>query len=106
MSDNEEAKEPEAEASEDEGGEELETIEIVTGGIDDEGNVVIDDLVAEVDREGHIVATDETVIIERADGEVLVDETFSVAGADGELHVIEENVTVLEPEEEDEEATA
>jgi hypothetical protein len=79
-----------------EGEDELETIEVVTEATDEDGDVVVDDLIVEVDGEGHIVATDETTIIRTTRGDVLVDETFSVAGDDGTLHVVDEDMTVLE----------
>ncbi|MFI5040259.1 MAG: hypothetical protein ACHQNA_00175 [Acidimicrobiales bacterium] len=81
-----------------EDGADLQVTEIVTSTVDEDGNVVVDDLITAVDAEGHVVATDETVAIETPDGDIVVDETFSVAGEDGELHAIEEDVTVLEAE--------
>jgi hypothetical protein len=82
------------EPSEDE--DELETIEVVTEATDEDGDVVVDDLIVEVDGGGHVVATDETTIVRTREGDVLVDETFSVAGDDGTLHVVEEDMTVVE----------
>jgi hypothetical protein len=79
-----------------EGEDEPGVIEVVTETIDEEGDVILDDIVAEVDSKGHIVATDETTLIQTAEGDVLVDETFSVAGEDGELHVVSEDLTVVE----------
>jgi hypothetical protein len=79
-----------------ESGEELESVEVITGGVDSDGNVIIDDLIAEVDSHGHIVATDEKITIETPQGDVIVDETFSVIGDDGELHAIDEELTVTE----------
>jgi hypothetical protein len=84
----------------------LETIEIVTTEVDDDGTVMVDDLVAEVDSEGHVVATDELVEIDLPDGTVIVDETFSVADESGELVVVDEETTVLTPEEESPEASS
>ncbi len=52
--------------------EEIEVIEVVTGGVDDEGSMVVDDLVAVVDGEGNVLATDETVTVETPDGDVRV----------------------------------
>ena len=77
--------------------DEIDVIEVVTEADDDEGNVVIDDMVAIVDGDGNVLATDETIAIATADGDVVVDETISVRGDDGERHAIEEDVTVLEP---------
>ena len=79
-----------------EGEDEPEVIEVVTEGVDQEGNVIVDDLVAEVDSEGHILATDETTLIQTAEGDVVVDDTFSVAGEDWTLHVVSEDLTVVE----------
>jgi hypothetical protein len=73
-----------------------EVIEVVTESVDEHGDVIVDDLVAEVDSEGHIVATDETTLLRTAEGDVVVDETFSVAGDDGTLHAVSEDLTVLE----------
>ena len=71
-------------------------VEVVSGGVDRDGNVVVDELVAEVDSEGRVVATNETIVVETPEGDVVVDETFSVADDEGELQPIEEDVTVLE----------
>ncbi len=79
-----------------EGDDAPQTIEVVTESLDEEGDVIVDDLVAEIDSEGHVTAIDETTVIETADGHVVVDETFSVAGEDGTLHAVSEDVTVLE----------
>jgi hypothetical protein len=79
-------------------GDDIEVVEVVTGGVDEQGDVVVDDLVAAVDSEGNIIATDETIAFETPDGNVLIDETISVRGDDGELHAIEEDITVVEPE--------
>jgi len=75
----------------------LETVEIIRGEVEDDGTVVIDDLVLEVDPEGNIVASDERIEIDMPDGTVIVDETFSVAGPDGELEEIEEDTTIYTP---------
>jgi hypothetical protein len=73
-----------------------EVIEVVTESVDDQGDVIVDDVIAEVDSEGHVIATDETTLIQMADGEVVVDETVSVSGEDGTLHVVAEQVSVVE----------
>ena len=91
MSDAEEAKEH---AERDEGDHEF--VEVVSGRVHKDGNVVVDDVVAEVDNEGHVVATDETIVVETPEGDIVVDETFSVAGQEGDLHAIQKDVTVLE----------
>jgi hypothetical protein len=87
----------------------LESVEIITAEVEEDGTVVVDDLVAEVDAQGNIVATDELVEIDLPDGTVILDETFSVADESGELVLIEEDTTVFTPEDEAEvgaEATA
>jgi hypothetical protein len=76
--------------------DDIEVVEIVTGGVDEQGDVIVDDLVAAVDADGNVIATDETIAVETADGDVLIDETISVLGEDGELHPIEEDVAVVE----------
>ena len=81
------------------GEDSLEVVEVETQGVDDEGNLVIDDLVVAVDREGKIVATDETVAVITSEGDAVVDEKLSVAGEDGKLHTIEEDISVLEDDE-------
>jgi hypothetical protein len=73
-----------------------EFVDVVSGRVDENGNVVVDEVVAELDSEGHVVATDETIVVKTPDGDIVVDETFSVADDEGELHAIEEDVTVLE----------
>jgi VCBS repeat-containing protein len=72
-----------------------EVIEVVTESVNEHGDVIVDDLVAEVDNEGHVVATDETTVLQTTEGDVVVDETFSVAGEDGTLHAVTEDITVL-----------
>jgi hypothetical protein len=74
--------------------DEFELVEVETGDIDQEGNLVVDDIVAVVGG-GYIIAVDETVTTLTPDGDVRIDETLSVVGDDGELHAIEEDVTVL-----------
>jgi hypothetical protein len=83
-----------ADAEREEGDDQF--VEVVSRGVDRDGNVVVDDVVAEIDSEGHVVATDETLVVETPEGDIVVDETFSVADAEGELHAIQEDVTVLE----------
>ena len=78
----------------------LEVVEIETEGVDEEGNLVNDNLVAAVDSDGNIVATDETVAVVTPDGDVIVDETLSIVGDDGELHAIEEDTSVMEADDE------
>jgi len=65
-------------------------VEFETVGTDDDGDIVIDDVVVATDSEGHIIAVDETVAVVNAHGDVVMDETVSVVGDDGELHVLEE----------------
>jgi len=74
---------------------EIDVVEIETEHVDEDGNVVVDDVVAVLDSDGNIVATDETIAELTADGDVVIDEKFSVVGEDGELHAVEEVVTVL-----------
>ena len=76
-------------------GDEIEIVEVVTGAEDEDGNVVVDDLVAAVAADGTVLATDETVTVVTADGDVVVDEVLSVVGEDGELHAVEEELTVI-----------
>ena len=78
------------------GKEALDLVEIEAEGVDEDGDVVIDDVVAAVDGDGNIVAVDETIAVLAPDGDVVVDEIISVVGDDGELHVAEEDITVLE----------
>jgi hypothetical protein len=82
----------------------LETVEVITAQVEEDGTIVVDDLVAEVDADGNIVATDELVEFDLPDGTVVIDETFSVADESGELVVIDEDTTVLTPEEGGEDA--
>ena len=76
---------------------EVDLVEFETVGTDDEGGIVIDVVVA-TDSEGHIIAVDETVAVVSPHGDVVLDETISVVGDDGELHVLEEDVTLEESE--------
>jgi hypothetical protein len=78
--------------------DELDIIEIETDAIAEDGTTVHDDILAAVDGEGHVLATDETVTVVGSDGTVVVDETLAVAGEDGELHVVDEELVVVEPE--------
>jgi hypothetical protein len=82
------------------GDDALEVVEVETDDIDEEGNLVIDDLVVAVDGDGKIVATDETVAVLTPEGDAVVDETISVVGEDGELHIVEEDVAIVEAGEE------
>jgi len=82
------------------GEETLGLVEVEAEGVDEEGNLVIGDLVAEVDGDGKIVATDETIAVVTAEGDVTVDETLSVVGDDGELHAVEEDRTLMEADDE------
>lgn len=93
MSDPKDVTEP------DEGKNGPAVIEVVTEGVDEYGDIVVDDLVAEVDDEGHVVATDEMTVLQTTEGDIVVDETFSVAGEDGTLHAVTEDITVLEADE-------
>jgi hypothetical protein len=74
----------------------LGIVEVEAEGVDEEGNLMIGDLVAEVDSDGNIVATDETIAVVTEEGDVIVDETLSVVGDDGELHAIEEDRSYIE----------
>jgi len=78
------------------GDDSLEMVEVEGEGVDEEGNLIIDDVVAAVDSDGMIVATDETLAVVTAEGDVIVDETLSVVGDDGKLHAIEEDTSVME----------
>jgi hypothetical protein len=77
-------------------GDPLRVVEVEAEGVDEEGNLVLDDLVVEVDGEGNIVAADETIAVVTEEGDVIVDETLSVVGDDGELHAIEEGRSFIE----------
>ena len=77
----------------------LQVVEVETEGVDDEGNIVIDDLVVAVDGEGKIVATDETIAVITPEGDTVVDEKLSVVGDDGKLHAVEEDISDVEVEE-------
>jgi hypothetical protein len=85
--------------SDNQNNDEIEIVEIVAGAEDENGNVVVDDLVAAVAADGTVIATDETVTVATADGDIIVDEVVSVIGEDGELHAVEEEITVIEAEE-------
>ena len=73
----------------------LEMVEVETEGVDEEGNLVIDDLVVAVDVEGKVLATDETVAVITPEGDAVVDEKLSVLGEDGKLHAVEEDISDL-----------
>jgi hypothetical protein len=81
------------------GDDSLEVVEIETESVDDEGNLVIDDLLVAVDGKGKIVATDETVAVFTSEGDAVVDEKLSVAGDDGNLQTVEEDISVIEADE-------
>jgi hypothetical protein len=83
------------------GEDEIELMEFETEGIDGDGNVVVDDVVVALDAHGHVLATDETVAVLTAQGDVVVEETVSIVGDDGELHVLEEDVVIVENDEQD-----
>ena len=74
----------------------LEVVEVETGDIDSDGNLVVDDLVVAVDSDGRIVASDETLAVITPEGDTVVDEKLSVLGDDGELHTVEEDISVTE----------
>lgn len=93
-----EASGTEASDTEATGDRDLESMEIITAAMQEDGTIVIDDLVAEVDPEGRVVATDERVEIDLPDGTVIVGETFSVADEDGDLVAIDEETTIFGPD--------
>ena len=74
----------------------VEIVEIEADGIDEDGNLVVDDLVAVVDGDGKVLATDETVAVETPEGDIMIDETISIANEDGELEPVEEDLTIIE----------
>ena len=78
----------------------LEVLEVETEDVDEEGNLVIDDLVVAVDGDGKIVATDERVAVITPEGDAVVDETISVVGDDSELHTVEEDIAIVDAEDE------
>ena len=71
--------------SDDASGEDFEVVEIEADGVDEDGNLVVDDLVAVVDGDGNVLATDETI---------------SLLNDDGELEPVEEDITVIEADDE------
>jgi hypothetical protein len=77
------------------GADDFDLVEVAIDDVDEEGNIVVDDVVVMLDSTGNIIVTDEVITTLMADGDVVVDETVSVVGYDGELHAIEEDVTVL-----------
>jgi hypothetical protein len=79
----------------------LGVVEVESEEVDDDGNLVVDDLLVAVDDEGTIVATDETVAVITPEGDAVVDERLSVIGTDGKLHTIGEDLTVTETADED-----
>jgi len=72
-------------------GDSLSVVEVETEDVDDDGNLVVDDLIVAVDGDGKIVATDETIAVITPEGDTVVDETLSVVGDGGDLHAIEED---------------
>jgi hypothetical protein len=70
--------------------------EVESEGIDEDGNLVIDELLVAVDGAGDVVATDETVTVITPEGDAVVEETLSVMGEDGALHAVEEDITLLD----------
>lgn len=79
----------------------FDVVEVESVGTDDEGNIVVDDIVIVTDHEGHVLATDETVAVLDAHGDAVIDEVVAVIGEDGELHVLEEDVAVIEESDQD-----
>lgn len=90
-----------SETSDKPGDDDLEVVEVETGGVDEDGNAVVDDLVVALDKDGKVVASDETVAVVTEDGDVIIDETISIVGDDGELHAVEEDITVLEADDDE-----
>jgi hypothetical protein len=86
--------------SDDASGEDFEVVEIEADGVDEDGNLVVDDLVAVVDGDGNVLATDETIAVATPDGDLVIDETISVLNDDGELEPVEEDITVIEADDE------
>jgi hypothetical protein len=78
----------------------LGVVEVESEDVDEDGNLVVDDLIVAVDDEGTIVATDETVAIITPEGDTVIDERVSVIGTDGKLHEIGEDISVTEAEDE------
>ncbi|MGD0394875.1 MAG: hypothetical protein ABSC41_19805 [Acidimicrobiales bacterium] len=89
-----------SETSDKSSGDDLEMVEVEAGGVDEQGNAVVDDLIVAVDKDGKVVASDETIAVVTEDGDLVIDETISIVGDDGELHAIEEDITVLEADDE------
>lgn len=81
--------------------DEIEVEEFETMRVDEDGNLVVDDVIVAVDAQGHVLATDETIVVLDSHGDAVLDETVSVIGEDGELHVLEEDVIVVEAESRD-----
>ena len=82
------------------GTDNLEVVEVASETIDDDGNLVVDDLVVAMDDEGTIIATDETVAVITPEGDTVIDEQVSVIGTDGELHAIAEELSITEADDE------
>jgi hypothetical protein len=75
----------------------VDLVEVEVDGVDEDGDIVVDDVIAAVDNEGNVIATDEIVTVVTPDGDVVVDETISVVGGDGELHPFVQDIAVVEP---------
>lgn len=73
----------------------VEVIEVVTGEVDSDGNVIVDDAVFVVDAGGTVVAKDETITFESPEGYTIVSEL----GPDGEMHLIDPAVHVSDADE-------
>jgi hypothetical protein len=78
------------------GADSLRVQEVASETIDDDGNLVVDDVLVAVDDEGTIIATDETVAVISPGGDTVIDEQISVLGSDGELHAIAEDISITE----------
>jgi hypothetical protein len=81
------------------GGGSLGVVEVETEEIDDDGNLVVDDILVAVDDDGTVVATDETIAVITPAGDTVIDEKLSVLGDDGELHTVAEDVSIAEDDE-------
>lgn len=78
--------------------DEIEVEEFETVRVDEDGNLVVDDVIVVVDAHGHVLATDETIVVLDARGDAVLDETVSIVGDDGQMHVLEEDVVIVETE--------
>ena len=63
--------------------DDFELIEVVTGGVDSEGNTILDDSVVVIDAEGTVTAKGETITFETPAGDIMRSEL----GEDGEMHL-------------------